>query len=412
MSIYYSAIIYLCWASLAVLCLLVHENARLELRDKQLMYLTFSLIALSATAEYLGVFFNGQTAYPPVVLAIVKCADYILTPMAGGALAFQLKPDKRLINVLFGLLIFNTVLQIVAAIGGWMIRIDEFNHYTRGPLYIIYIGVYLSIILIVLIQFIIYGRSFRRHNRASLYATIILGITGIMIQELAGGEVRTAYIALTISAMLLYIHFTEFTSLQMDDDLKKQQKQIDTDALTGVLSRTAYSRVIEAYGTAEALPEGLAAFTIDINGLKKINDGIGHKAGDEMICGAADCIVKALNASGSCYRTGGDEFVVLTNMDQEEADKALLLLKLETDQWHGEKVKSLSVSAGYALAADYDTITAEMLVMESDKAMYEAKAAYYQSEGKDRRKRREKRETLHKPQRFLNEIYNQGCVRA
>lgn len=179
-----------------------------------------------------------------------------------------------------------------------------------------------------------------------------------------------------------------------------------------MLSRTAYSRVIEAYGTAEALPEGLAAFTIDINGLKKINDGIGHKAGDEMICGAADCIVKALNASGSCYRTGGDEFVVLTNMDQEEADKALLLLKLETDQWHGEKVKSLSVSAGYALAADYDTITAEMLVMESDKAMYEAKAAYYQSEGKDRRKRREKRETLHKPQRFLNEIYNQGCVRA
>ena len=96
MSIYYSAIIYLCWASLAVLCLLVHENARLELRDKQLMYLTFSLIALSATAEYLGVLFNGQTTYPPVLLAIVKCADYILTPMAGGALAFQLKPDKRL----------------------------------------------------------------------------------------------------------------------------------------------------------------------------------------------------------------------------------------------------------------------------------------------------------------------------
>ena len=44
MSIYYSAIIYLCWASLAVLCLRVHENARLEHRDKQLMYLTFSLI--------------------------------------------------------------------------------------------------------------------------------------------------------------------------------------------------------------------------------------------------------------------------------------------------------------------------------------------------------------------------------
>jgi diguanylate cyclase (GGDEF)-like protein len=377
-----------------------------------LLYLTYLLIALSATAEYLGVYFDGRAGYPPAVLASVKCADYILTPITGGALVLQLKPERRWKNVLLGLLIFNTVFQIVAAFGGWMIRIDEFNHYTRGPLYVLYIGIYLSIILIVLIQFIIYGRSFRRQNRASLYATILLAIAGIMIQELIGGEARTAYITLTIGAMLLYIHFTEFTSLKMDDYLKKQQIQIDTDALTGVLSRSAYSRALDAYSSAETLPENLAAFTIDINGLKWVNDSIGHKAGDELICGAANCIVKALDASKSCYRTGGDEFVVLTTMNQEEADKALLLLKLETDQWHGEKVKSLSVSVGYALAEDYDNITAEMLVMESDKAMYEAKAAYYQSEGKDRRKRREKKEKLNKPKVFMNEICNQRCIRA
>ena len=390
MSIYYSAIIYLCWASLAVLCLLVHENARLELRDKQLMYLTFSLIALSATAEYLGVLFNGQTAYPPVLLAIVKCADYILTPMAGGALAFQLKPDKRLKNVLFGLLLFNTVLQIVAAIGGWMIRIDEFNHYTRGPLYVIYIGVYLSIILIVLIQFITYGRSFRRHNRASLYATMFLVIAGIMLQELLHLKVRTAYLSLTIGAMLLYIHFTEFTSLKMDDHLAKQQHQIDTDALTGVFSRSAYTRALESYQAAGSIPANLVAFTIDINGLKRVNDSLGHEAGDELIWGTADCIVKALDAGDCCYRTGGDEFVVLATMHREEVEQALLLLKLETDNWHGSKVQTLSVSAGYAIAEDYgdEGLTAEMLVIESDKAMYEAKAAYYQQAGKDRRKRR------------------------
>ena len=98
--------------------------------------------------------------------------------------------------------------------------------------------------------------------------------------------------------------------------------------------------------------------------------------------------MKALGA-GNCYRTGGDEFVVLTTMNREEAEQGLQLLKMGTEQWRGDAVKSLSVSAGYALAEENEEegLTAEMLVMESDKAMYEAKAAYYQKAGRNRRKR-------------------------
>ena len=388
MTFYYSSIIYLCWASLGVLSLLVHENARLEHRDKRLLYLTYALIAVSALAEYMGVRFDGREGFPSCVLPIIKCADYILTPMAGGALVFQIRPESRWKNVLLGILVFNTVFQIVSAIGGWMITIDAHNHYSHGPLYVFYIGLYLLIILIVLVQFIKYGRSFRRQNRASLYATILLVISGIMIQELVGKEVRTSYIALAIGAMLLYIHYTEYVSLELDDHLKIQQLQLDTDALTGVFSRLAYSRKLEEYDKAGVLPANLAAFTIDINGLKHVNDKLGHEAGDELICGAADCIVKALGA-GNCYRTGGDEFVVLTTMNREEAEQGLQLLKMGTEQWRGDAVKSLSVSAGYALAEENEEegLTAEMLVMESDKAMYEAKAAYYQKAGRNRRKR-------------------------
>ena len=390
MSIYYSAITFLSWASLGILCLLVYENARLKQMDKQLLYLTYSLIALSSVAEYLGVYFNGRTDFPSGILTFIKCVDYILTPIAGGALAFQLRPKSCMKHFLFGLLIINTVIQIIAAIGGWMITIDDQGYYTHGPMYVFYIVIYVSVIAIVLIQFIQYSRAFRRHNRASLYATMFLVIAGIMLQELLKLKVRTAYLSLTIGAMLLYIHFTEFTSLKMDDHLAKQQHQIDTDALTGVFSRSAYTRALESYQAAGSIPANLVAFTIDINGLKRVNDSLGHEAGDELICGTADCIVKALDAGDCCYRTGGDEFVVLATMHREEVEQALLLLKLETDNWHGSKVQTLSVSAGYAIAEDYgdEGLTAEMLVIESDKVMYEAKAAYYQQAGKDRRKRR------------------------
>ena len=390
MSVYYSAIVYLCWVSLGVLCLLVHENDRLDGRDKKPFYLTFALIALSALAEYCGVLLDGRAELPSGMLRFVKCADYILTPMAGGALVLLMRLKNRWKAVLEGLLVFNTVMQLASAFGGWMVTIDAQNHYRHGPLYPLYAGIYLSIILIVLIQLAIYGNSFRRQNRASLYAIIFLVISGIVIQELVGKDARTSYLALTIGAMLLYIHYTEFVSLKMDDNLRFQQHLIDTDALTGVFSRSAYSRVLKSFDLAGALPDDLAVFSIDINELKHVNDSMGHEAGDELIRGAASCIVKALDAGGKCYRTGGDEFIVLTAMDREAAGNALVRLKQEADRWHGDTVRTLSLSAGFALAKDYagSGISVEMLVKKSDEAMYQAKAAYYRQQGNDRRKRR------------------------
>ncbi len=326
MKVYYSAIFFLCFMALGVLGLLVHENGRLKSRDRKLLYFTFVLIGLSAMAEYSGVFLEGREDFPSFVLAFIKIADHILAPMAVGTMVLQMRLKNR-----------------------W-----------------------------------------RKQNHASLYAAIILVIAGVLIQGLSESEVRTAYIALTIGAMLLFIQYTEHAALEMDDYLKQQQLQIDTDPLTGVRSRSAYYRVIRSLDMSEMLPAELAVFTIDINGLKRVNDSLGHDAGDELICGAADCIRKALAAEGNCYRTGGDEFVVLTSMNREMAKTALIQLKMEADHWQGKKVKSLSLSAGCALMEEYDTrgMTAEMLVRESDKAMYEAKAAYYRRKGNDRRRRK------------------------
>ena len=80
--------------------------------------------------------------------------------------------------------------------------------------------------------------------------------------------------------------------------------------------------------------------------------------------------------------------MILTPMNRKEAEDTLDRLREETKRWRGGKVRSLSVAAGYALAEDYDGLTAEALVRESDKAMYKAKAAYYRDKGRDRRNRR------------------------
>ena len=382
MSEQYTAVTAISWMALAVLCILVHENDRIEPAAKRHYYLTYALIALSALAEWLGVLIGGNTRIPVWVLRLVKCADYILTPMAGVAFAMQLGQRNIWRKLLLGILAANTLLQIVACFGDRMLTIDAEHRYTHGPLYPVYTAIYLLVIALVLVEFIRYGRSFRRQNRASLFSIIFLVLIGIAAQEIFDG-VRTSYIALTLGAALLYIHFTEFVQLVTDDVVTQQMIEITTDPLTGLHNRNAYSEQLRRYRT-EGVPADLAVFLIDINGLKAVNDALGHEAGDDLICGAAECIRSAL---GPAYRIGGDEFVVMASMDRAQADEALARLELAAQSWRGWRVDTLGVSAGYALAAEHPGVSAEALAREADREMYQAKARYYREAGLSRSRR-------------------------
>ena len=384
---YYTSVTILSWLSLGVLCLLVNENARIQRKDKTLLYLTYALIAVSALAEYCGVMLSGKEDISRKAILFVKTSDYILTPMAGGAIIFQMRLRNRWNRFIIAMLAFNTVLQLVSIPGGWMVRIDEHNQYIHGQLYPLYFGICLAVIGLVMLQFILYGRAFHKQNRKSLYAIMVLVFVGILIQELSGGQDRTSYLALTFGASLIFIHYVEFGAQEMDDSLRKKQLQLETDALTGTYSRFAYSHALNELEEKEKLPTKLAVFTVDINGLKQVNDQMGHEVGDELICGAAECIMAVLGANGQCYRTGGDEFVVLTSMDREEAENALARLHWEADRWRGKTLRKLSLSAGFALAAENEGLSAEKLVGEADKAMYKAKSDYYRQNGVDRRRR-------------------------
>ena len=72
----------------------------------------------------------------------------------------------------------------------------------------------------------------------------------------------------------------------------------------------------------------------------------------------------------------------------ERAENALGRLKEKADAWRGSGGQKLSLAAGYALGRDNPELNAEELVRRSDLAMYASKAEYYQSSGRDRRRRR------------------------
>lgn len=382
----YTATCVLLWAALCTLGALTREDNRLSRSDKRTQYMTYSIIALALLAEWSGVFFSMIAAVPAWAIRLVKCFDYILTPMAGWALTARMGIDNRLSKGIAYVLRTNVVLQIVSLFTGWMVTVNGAGTgYSHGPLYPAYVLSYVAVLALVVLQFRAYGQSFRRENRLSLYTSVGVVVIGILMQEVLGNEIRTAYIGLTFGAMLLYIHSAEFTQQAVDARLRKQQKQITTDSLTGTRSRHAYARMLDAFSRHDTLPENLAVFSIDANGLKEVNDEHGHDAGDELLRGAAECIMEVFDRHGSCYRIGGDEFVVISHMNRKQADKSLERLQERTNRWHGPHVDSLSLSAGYALSSEHRGLTCEELIGLADEAMYAAKAEYYRQEGHDRR---------------------------
>lgn len=245
------------------------------------------------------------------------------------------------------------------------------------------------------------SKDYKRVFRYAKFWALIIGILCIMylrkrilVELMSQGVAVTGTLDLNIANFLVQLlcalvclfeivsvivrWINEYYTMQqvkMDEKLNEQSVKISIDPLTGVFSRFAYNDMMESYNNQA--PEDFVAFLIDINGLKVVNDTLGHEAGDELICGAADCIMKAVGNKGRTFRIGGDEFVVFGTMKKEQADETLLEMNRIITSWSGEKVKSLSVSAGYALASEFTGYSIEDLTKEADKAMYEQKKEFY-----------------------------------
>ncbi len=165
---------------------------------------------------------------------------------------------------------------------------------------------------------------------------------------------------------------------------EKLRSQSTVDNLTGCLNRRAFDEKI-IYYRDHPMENDLVYISADVNGLKAVNDDLGHAAGDELIAGAALCLKSVLNRYGSVYRTGGDEFFAIINADTETTDSALLEVQKLCDEWSGKYIEGVSVSAGYAAHCDFPDMTISELAKTADQNMYDAKSRYYMKKGIDRR---------------------------
>lgn len=155
--------------------------------------------------------------------------------------------------------------------------------------------------------------------------------------------------------------------------LAELERLADTDTLVPLPNRRAFLRELERvihrsarHGTPSAV------LFVDLNGLKQINDRLGHQAGDTVLLHVARILKHHLRATDTVARIGGDEFgLILDHVGEADAvAKSQVLVAAVADaalEIEGE-ARQVSVTAGLAMIEAGDTV--ESVLARADAAMY------------------------------------------
>lgn len=184
--------------------------------------------------------------------------------------------------------------------------------------------------------------------------------------------------------LMAYLMFEDIDARKKAELMTLQRSE--SDPLTGVLNRAAFAARVEAILRESTADEEHVMMMLDVDDFKRINDVLGHKAGDQALIE----ITKLLRASSRrcdlVGRLGGDEFMLfLTNMPSGHvtAEKAKRICTLATQMINGDV--PMSVSIGIAVYPS-DGETFETLYRKADRALYHIKEsgkdsyAFYQPE--------------------------------
>ena len=162
----------------------------------------------------------------------------------------------------------------------------------------------------------------------------------------------------------------------LEDELRKLSNEVQTDQLTQIANRRGLIRAFEQeQAKSEREENSIALALLDIDNFKKLNDSLGHAAGDEALKALATRVSQLLRPGDMVARYGGEEFVLLlpaTPIEEAQAVLARLQRSLSASLFvHEGKDVFVTFSAGVTLYRKGETL--EGALDRADVALYEAK---------------------------------------
>ncbi len=144
------------------------------------------------------------------------------------------------------------------------------------------------------------------------------------------------------------------------------------DSLTGVYNRNFFETEMSRFSDGRYTPLGI--IVCDVDGLKFINDSLGHQSGDKLLKNTADILRNTFRASDIIARLGGDEFAVLVpQADQDIAERLAQRLRDSVEGYNNQDIGiPLSLSVGFTVSGQ-GPVDMQDLFREADNRMYREK---------------------------------------
>lgn len=226
-----------------------------------------------------------------------------------------------------------------------------------------------------------FERATLAHAEAIAKADSVEGLAGVVRALLE--DTRHVQQAVALSSEKLHAESARAGALQaqvqaLEGELRRVSEELTTDVLTQVANRRGLMQAFEAEAARvqrEAAPPPLAVGLIDIDNFKKLNDTLGHAAGDVALKSLASAVRERLRPVDHLARFGGEEFVVLLpGTEAEEARQALTRLQRSLTEalfLHEGREVFVTFSAGVTAWRPGEAL--EPALERADAALYEAK---------------------------------------
>ncbi len=212
-------------------------------------------------------------------------------------------------------------------------------------------------------------------------AAVVAGLAPVSLAMLCSGDLGLQGMAISVivgSALQIRLVLSKFRETVRALLLQREMRRLaDTDALTGLDNRRAFTAILDASVAAQGGNPAFSVAMLDLDGFKPANDRFGHAAGDAILVEVARRLRTICADCRSIARIGGDEFAVIletrgcTATAQATADAARAILALP--YVYGGEMIGVSASVGlahYPSGAD----TASALLSAADEALYAEKA--------------------------------------
>lgn len=199
--------------------------------------------------------------------------------------------------------------------------------------------------------------------------------------------IETALIVLIVGILVILVK-QSIGVILLDKKNRELSKKAYIDLHTGLPNKSHCEELL--HGTRDMInPTYCVMF--DLNGLKKVNDTLGHLAGDTLIMNFASILRKCIPEKDFVGRYGGDEFIaVISGGSEPELQQILADVEAKVQEYNQfSRQVQMSYAYGYACSQNYRDCTLQVLLEKADKNMYECKSVMKekilrdQTEGKE-----------------------------